>query len=100
MGSAWFIVRADLRRRWRAMLAVVLLIGLVSGVVLVAAAGARRTGTAYPRMLRWANATQLRLVPGLRWLRDGRDQQARFVCRIRCHSSGFRTRITRPSVGN
>jgi hypothetical protein len=39
MGAAWLIVRADLRRRWRAMLAMALLIGLVSGVVLVAAAG-------------------------------------------------------------
>ena len=46
------------------MLGIVLLIGLVSGVVLVAAAGARRTSTAYPRLLRWANATQLDLVPG------------------------------------
>ena len=39
------------------MLGMVLLIGLVSGVVLVAAAGAWRTGTAYPRLLRWASAT-------------------------------------------
>jgi hypothetical protein len=46
------------------MLGIVLLIGLVSGVVLVAAAGARRTSTAYPRMLRWASAAQLDLVPG------------------------------------
>jgi hypothetical protein len=46
------------------MLAMALLIGLVSGVVLVAAAGARRTDTAYPRMLRWASAAQLDLVPG------------------------------------
>ena len=46
------------------MLGMVLLIGLVSGVVLVAAAGARRTSTAYPRMLRWASAAQLDLVPG------------------------------------
>ena len=46
------------------MLGMVLLIGLVSGVVLVAAAGARRTSTAYPRLLRWASAAQLVLVPG------------------------------------
>ena len=46
------------------MLGIVLLIGLVSGVVLVAAAGARRTSTAYPRLLRWASAVQLDLVPG------------------------------------
>jgi hypothetical protein len=47
MGAAWLIVRADLRRRRRPMLAMALLIGLVSGVVLVAAAGARRTDTEY-----------------------------------------------------
>ena len=51
MGGAWLIVRADLRRRWRTTLALALLIGLVSGVVLVSAAGARRTDTAYPRFL-------------------------------------------------
>lgn len=64
MGAAWLTLRADLRRRWRPMLGMVLLIGLVSGVVLVAGAGARRTSTAYPRLLRWASATQLDLVPG------------------------------------
>ena len=64
MGAAWLTLRADLRRRWRPMLGMVLLIGLVSGVVLVAAAGARRTSTAYPRLLRWASAAQLDLVPG------------------------------------
>ena len=47
MGAAWLTLRADLRRRWRPLLGMVLLIGLVSGVVLVAAAGARRTSTAY-----------------------------------------------------
>ena len=64
MGVAWLTLRADLRRRWRPMLGMVVLIGLVSGVVLVAAAGARRTSTAYPRLLRWASTAQLDLVPG------------------------------------
>lgn len=64
MGAAWLTLRTDVRRRWRSMLGMVLLIGLVSGVVLVAAAGARRTSTAYPRLLRWASAAQLDLVPG------------------------------------
>jgi hypothetical protein len=63
MGGAWLIVRADVRRRWRAMLAMVLLIGLVSGVVLVAAAGARRTGTAYPRFLSRSHAADLLVSP-------------------------------------
>jgi len=37
--------------------------GLIGGVVLAAAAGARRTDTAYPRLLRWANAAQVDVVP-------------------------------------
>ena len=63
MGAAWLIVRADLRRRWRAMLAMALLIGVVSGVVLVAAAGARRTDTAYPRFLSRSHAAGLLVTP-------------------------------------
>ena len=68
MGPAWLTLRADMRLRWRATLGMVLLIGVISGVVLSAAAGARRTDTAYPRMLRWANAAQLFIVPGLHGL--------------------------------
>src|SRR6185437_10946930 len=33
------------------------------GVVLAAAAGARRTDTAYPRLLAWSNASQVNIVP-------------------------------------
>ena len=63
MGGAWLIVRADLRRRWRATLAMALLIGLVCGVVLVSAAGARRTDTAYPRFLSRSRAADLLVTP-------------------------------------
>ena len=45
------------------MLGLVLLLGLIGGVALTAAAGARRTDTAYPRLLSWANASQLDVVP-------------------------------------
>ena len=45
------------------MLAMALLIGLVSGVVLVAAAGARRTDTAYPRFLSRSHAAALLVTP-------------------------------------
>ena len=40
-----------------------LLLGLAGGVVLTAAR-ARGTDTAYPRLLNWANAAQLDVVPG------------------------------------
>ena len=52
MGSTWLALHADLRMRWRAMAGLALLLGLIGGVVLTAAAGARRTDTAYPRLLR------------------------------------------------
>jgi hypothetical protein len=61
--AIWLTLRADLRRRWRPLLALALLLGLLGGVVLTAAAGARRTDTAYPRLLASANASQVSIVP-------------------------------------
>jgi ABC-type antimicrobial peptide transport system permease subunit len=63
MEMIWLALRADLRQRWRALLSLALLLGLIGGVVLTAAAGAKRTDTAYPRLLRWANATQVEFIP-------------------------------------
>src|ERR671910_3819174 len=51
MAAVWLLVRCDLRRRWRSLLVVALLVGLVGLVVLTAVAGARRTDSAYPRLL-------------------------------------------------
>src|SRR2546430_99597 len=48
--------RAELRGRWTSSLVIVLLIGLAGGVALTAAAGARRTDTAYPRFLTATNS--------------------------------------------
>jgi ABC-type antimicrobial peptide transport system permease subunit len=63
MTTMWLALRADVRRRWPALLSLALLLGLIGGVVLTAAAGARRTDTAYPRLLTWANASQVDVVP-------------------------------------
>ena len=62
-GPVWLALRADLRLRWRAVLGLALLLGLIGGVVLTAAAGARRTDTAYPRLLRWSHAASVQVVP-------------------------------------
>jgi ABC-type antimicrobial peptide transport system permease subunit len=62
MATVWLRLRADVRGRWRAMTALALLLGIVGGVVLTAAAGARRTDTAYPRLLRWANAADVTVI--------------------------------------
>jgi hypothetical protein len=50
------VFRAGVRRRWRAWVALALLIGLFAGVVTALAAGARRTDSAYPRLLTWSSA--------------------------------------------
>src|SRR5580704_10775138 len=63
MATVWLELRADVRRRWPALLSLAVLLGLIGGVVLTAAAGARRTDSAYPRLLQWANATQLEITP-------------------------------------
>src|SRR5450755_936971 len=63
MGSVWLSLRADLRLRWRALLGLALLLGLIGGVVLTAAAGARRTDTAYPRLLQSSRAAELQIWP-------------------------------------
>ena len=51
MGAVWMRLRSDLRARWRAWLGLALLIGLGGGAAVAAAAGARRTETAYPRFV-------------------------------------------------
>ena len=49
----------ELRARWAGWLLLVLLIAVAGGAVLTAAAGARRTATAYPRYLRASRASDL-----------------------------------------
>jgi ABC-type antimicrobial peptide transport system permease subunit len=63
MGSVWLVLRAGFRSGWRGWLALALLLGVISGVVLAAAAGARRTDSAYPRLLAWGHASHLRIAP-------------------------------------
>ena len=53
--------RAELRRRWRAWLALALVAGAFAGVVEAAAAGARRTDAAYPSLQTWSDAPDLLL---------------------------------------
>src|SRR5580698_7613967 len=64
MAAAWVFLRAELRRRWRAWLSVALLAGAFAGVVTAAAAGARRTDSAYPRLLAWSKAPDIVIVSG------------------------------------
>jgi hypothetical protein len=63
MGAVWLRLRADLRQHWRGVLALAVLIGVIAGIALTAAAGARRTDTAYPRFLRGSHAADLLVTP-------------------------------------
>jgi hypothetical protein len=55
--------RADLRARWAALLALTILVGLAGGAALTAFAGARRTATAYDRLVRETEAWDLLVNP-------------------------------------
>ena len=59
MGAVWLRLRAELRQQWRTVLALTVLLGLIAGIALTAASGARRTDTAYPRFLRQSHAADL-----------------------------------------
>ena len=59
---AWLVLRAELRTRWRTWLALALVVGVAGGVVLTAAAGAQRTGTAFTRLLQASRAADVAVV--------------------------------------
>src|SRR2546423_249523 len=48
--------RTELAASLRSVVALAVILGVAGGVVLFSAAGARRTDTAYPRLLKWAHA--------------------------------------------
>ena len=56
MTAIWLFLRSESRRRWRAWLSLALIVGVFTGGVVTAAAGARRTGSAYARFLDWGKA--------------------------------------------
>jgi hypothetical protein len=51
VGAVRLVFDAELRRRWRSWLAIALLVGVVGGLVLAAAAAGRRTENAFPRFV-------------------------------------------------
>jgi hypothetical protein len=51
VGALSLVFGAELRRRWRSWLVLVVLIAVVGGLVLAAAAAGRRTATAFPRFV-------------------------------------------------
>ncbi|HEX4562216.1 MAG TPA: ABC transporter permease, partial [Gemmatimonadales bacterium] len=59
---AWVLIR-QLRSRWRSWALLAVLVGLAGTVVLTAAAGARRTDSAYQRFLDTAHASDVLVSP-------------------------------------
>jgi len=78
MRAVWLRLRAELRQQWRTSLALAVLLGLIAGVALTAAAGARRTATAYPRFLRQSHTADLLVTP----VRSGFHGYFRAVARL------------------
>ena len=64
MAFATYWTRAALRRNWRALVGIALLLGLIGGLALFSLAGARRTQSAYPRVLRSANPSTMAVDVG------------------------------------
>jgi ABC-type lipoprotein release transport system permease subunit len=64
MAAIWVLARARLHARWRALLALAVLVGVASGAVLAAAIGADRTETAYQRLLESTRAEDVHVNVG------------------------------------
>ncbi|MGH9083977.1 MAG: FtsX-like permease family protein [Acidimicrobiales bacterium] len=63
MGVIAFLVRSELRRRWRTYGVLALVLGVVTGTAMASAAGARRTATSYDRLLAVTNADDVLVNP-------------------------------------
>jgi hypothetical protein len=61
---AWYRLRAAFRRDWAGYLAIAMIVGLVGGVAMASEAAARRTQSAFPRILAASNASNLDVDPG------------------------------------
>lgn len=55
MGAAWFLARAELRRRAAMWVFLTVLVGLLGGTALASAAGSRRTASAFDRFVTWSH---------------------------------------------
>jgi hypothetical protein len=65
MTAVWVFLGTVLRRRWRTWLFLALLGAAFGGLAMAAVAGARRTDSAYPRLLTWSRAPDILDYTGL-----------------------------------
>jgi len=71
MSAVWMRVRNEIGSRWRSLVGLGLLAGLLGGVVMTAAAGARRTDSAYERFLADARAPEVSVGSDLSSVNSG-----------------------------
>jgi ABC-type lipoprotein release transport system permease subunit len=64
MRAVSYLAAHELRTRWRGWAVLVVLVAVAGGAVLAAAAGARRTNSAYPRFLQVSKASDLLVSTG------------------------------------
>lgn len=62
-GVVAYRLQSQLRRRWRSLLGLAALVAVLGGIVLATAAGARRTSSAYDRLLEVTNPPELLVSP-------------------------------------
>ncbi|MCU1457800.1 MAG: hypothetical protein JWL73_1892 [Actinomycetia bacterium] len=67
MGAVGMLATSGLRRRWRSVVVLTLLVGAISAVVLAAAAGARRSDTALARFNQTSRSDDLSLLPAFQY---------------------------------
>ncbi|HEX9504606.1 MAG TPA: ABC transporter permease, partial [Acidimicrobiia bacterium] len=79
MTAVWYRFRAELRDKWKGVLALALLAGFAGGATLAAIAGARRTDSAFSRLLVDTNAAHLLVNPDYG---DDSHLDARAVARL------------------
>jgi len=65
LSTLLYQLRIDLRRRWRSLIVLALLVGLAGGATLAALTAARRTSTAYQRMRDHTKAWDVIVNPGM-----------------------------------
>src|SRR5437899_6720895 len=64
MNLIWYRARAEARLRWRAWIGLALIIGVLGGGAAALAAAARRTGTAFDRLIAHERALDVLIVQG------------------------------------
>jgi hypothetical protein len=62
MGAVWWLAGFEVRRRWRSIVALALLVGLVGVIVVAAAAGARRSSTALARFNAYSHSADVEFI--------------------------------------